>query len=417
MPFAPTLTEQPTAAEVRAQLQAAGDYLGDLIRTPEDQRGDTHADDVRSAVNAINELDPTLTALERSVAPEPRGPDVAFIDTGPGRVISAGEDFTRQAGSNGQTFEEFQRSGQAGATFFEAEIRGTLREQRTLLDSGTTTLTVTNTGAWLPMGQPIAPRVRQQRLFLRDVIPVIQTGLHAIPYIQELNPATTETGATAVAEGIAKPEVTMTFQQLVAVLTKIAAWVPATEEIISDAPTLQGYINTRLAYMVDLREEAEALKGGGNSPNMKGIRDFTVQTQTVVANDFPGTIGLAIGKIENVDGEATFVAANPLNFWVAATTRHANAFDNGYTPGAPAVLAGLTWGTAALRTRSMESGKALVGAAMGATLAEREGTTIRVGNQHSTFFTENKVAILAEKRSTILVHRPDMFVECDVPTS
>ena len=206
----------------------------------------------------------------------------------------------------------------------------------------------------------------------------------------------------------------MDFVGLVAVISKIAAWVPVTDEIIADAPTLQGYINTRLAYMVALREEREILKGGGSSPNMKGIRDFTIQTQAATTGDFPATIGNAIGKVENVDLTADFVAANPLDFWQAAVTRHSTLFDNGYTPGAPAVLAGLTWGTTAVRTRSMEQGKALVGSSMGATILDREETTIRVGNQHSTFFTENKVAVLAEERVGLAVHRPDAFVEATI---
>jgi HK97 family phage major capsid protein len=53
----------------------------------------------------------------------------------------------------------------------------------------------------------------------------------------------------------------MEFTPALAPVVKIAAWIPVTEEILEDAPTLAGYINTRLAYMVDLREEAQILNG------------------------------------------------------------------------------------------------------------------------------------------------------------
>lgn len=418
MPFAPELTEQPTTADIRSQLHAAGDYLGGLLRTPEDQRGDTHADDVRSAVDAINELDPLLTALERAAAPEPRGPQAAFVEP---------DDPRRSIGERVTNDERYtNHRGRFGSGYAEINVRGAIagRESRALISGGTIAFTYgddTSAGVLRPLGSPIPPLVQQQRLFIRDVLNVIETGLGAVPYVRELDATTNEAGATAVAEGGAKAEVTMEWEPDLAPVVKIAAWVPVTEEILEDAPTLRGYIDTRLSYMVALREEAQILNGPGTGANMKGIRQFNdsgqVQTQNVVSGDFPATIGQAIGKIENVDGEADFVACNPLNFWVAATTRHANSFDNGYTPGAPAVLAGLTWGTAAIRTRSMESGKALVGSRMGATIADRMQTVIKVGNQHSDFFTSNKVAVLAEERIALLVHRPNLFVEATVPTS
>lgn len=403
-------TARPTIAELRTQLIEQGDKIRELRTKPADDRGDTFADDMRQAIDTVHQLDGELKAAERGATPEARGPQAAFEHGGgiPMEMRSPGDQFV-----NADTYTEARGHNRFGSGYIEAEVR----ESRALLAEGTTSFTYSaggDAGVWRPLGTPIPPVPRRQRLFIRDVLNVIQTGMGAIPYIQELNPATTEGGATAVAEGGLKPEVTMTFTPALAPVVKIAAWIPVTEEILEDAPTLAGYINTRLSYMLDLREEAQILKGPGTAPNMEGLRTNTNKQTQTFSSDFPTTIGLAIGKVENVDLEADFVAANPVDFWAAVTTRHATQFDNGMGGAfsTPAVLEGLTWGTVCIRTRSMETGKALVGSSMGATIAERQGTTIKVGNQHSDYFTSNKVVILAERREALLNQRPDAFVEC-----
>lgn len=419
MPYAPTLPEQPSATEYRTALAGAAEYLSGLRATPADQRGDTFAVDFDSARDFINEVDPILTALERATPPAARGgvatsTEVEHRDRNlsVGQRLTESDEYRNNHGSFGSGYHEFQVEGPIASAESRATIQG-----------GSVGFTYNPTdagGIWRPLGTPVPPQVRQLRLFIRDLLPVIQTGLGAIPYIQELNPATNETGATAVQEGNQKPEVTMQWTPKLAPIVTIAAWVPVTTQILEDAPTLQGYIDTRLSYMLALREEAQILNGGGGV-NISGIRqDPNIQTQAVVSGDFPAVIGNAIGKIENVDLEADFVAVNPLNFWTAMVTRHATEFDNGGGGGfvgAPAVQVGITWGTAALRTRAMESGKAIVGSSMGATIADRMQSNIKFGNQHSDFFTGNKVAVLAEERVGLLLQRPDGFVLCDVPTT
>jgi hypothetical protein len=244
----------------------------------------------------------------------------------------------------------------------------------------------------------------------------ITTTLNAIPYILEQGPTTTETGASAVVQGTAKPEVEMDFALQVAPVTKIAAWVPATTEIIEDAPALRGYIDNRLAYMLALREEQQLLYGTGTGAQLHGVLKWNSgaiqnQTQAQVSGDLSAAVAQAIAKIENVDLEADGSCFNALDYWGAVATRHSSQFDNGFGGNAPAVLSQITWGLPAVRSRSVTQGTFAVGSFyLGATIADREQTLIRVGNQHASYFTENKVAILAEERLALLTHRPDAFV-------
>jgi hypothetical protein len=54
---------------------------------------------------------------------------------------------------------------------------------------------------------------------------------------------------------------------------------------------------------------------------------------------------------------------------------------------------------------------------MAATVFERQGTTIAVGDQHSDNFIRNILVIRAEKRVALPIWRPDLIVDVTVPTS
>ena len=43
--------------------------------------------------------------------------------------------------------------------------------------------------------------------------------------------------------------------------------------------------------------------------------------------------------------------------------------------------------------------------------------TVRQSDSHDTFFIYNKVAILAEERIALAVHRPDAFVNTTIDTA
>jgi HK97 family phage major capsid protein len=291
--------------------------------------------------------------------------------------------------------------------------------ERTLVTTTTATL-------WEPVQTPAAPVPVTRRLFVRDLLAQTQVSGNSLTIMQESNTATNELLANVVAEGAAKPEVALSWTTVTVPIRKIAAWIPLTTEIIEDAPALRGYIDNRLLYMLKLREEIEFLSGDGTGAHILGIRNQSgLQTQAALyeggataagtRGDVPATIGSAIGKVENVDGEADGVAMNPLDFWAAVVQRHAISFDNGFGGNAPASASSITWGLPVIRTRGMETGKALVGAwRQGATVLDRSAAQIEIGNQHSTYFVENKVAVRAEERVGLAVDHPNYFVETDI---
>lgn len=413
-PTAEQLVERAT--ELRTGLLSTADRLREMRTKPAEERSDNWSVELRGAIDEINLTDTELKAVESELEARHRASmREAEARRGPGAALENPGDGVerRSAGQIVAESEEYrswvERSHGAGIS---PDI-----EVRALLSSESSDPAA---GLWMPRGTPFLPdqAVDRRRLFIRDLIAGGTTTLSSIPYVRELTPRTNETGATAVAEGSAKPEVTMQFVGVDAPVRKIAAWIPATTEILEDAPTLRSYIDARLAYMLAVREEEQVLNGNGTSPNIRGIRQTTgLQTQASAGSgEQAATIGLAIAKIENVDGVADGIAMNPVDYWTMLTTRHANQFDDGFGTMVPYVGAprGL-WGLPVVRTRSMETLRVLVGAFQsGAQLFDRSGTVIRVGDQHSDYFTNNKVAILAEERIALAVYRPDWFVEATI---
>jgi HK97 family phage major capsid protein len=204
-----------------------------------------------------------------------------------------------------------------------------------------------------------------------------------------------------------------------ALVAKIASWIPATMEILQDAPTLQGYINARLTYMVKFREQQQILAGDGTGGDLKGIDSFSgIQTAGTTNNDAFVDFSSAIGKVENVDGQANGIVMNPTDYWTIVATRRSTWFDGtGATGNTGAPFAGppnTIWGLPTVRTRTVPTLTAYVADWSGAMIFDRMEVTVRQSDSHDTFFIYNKVAILCEERIGLAVFRPDFFVKTTI---
>jgi hypothetical protein len=431
MPEAPAL---PTSAELRAKCAEQAARLIDLRSTPEDKRDDKFAASTREAAAALqdyNALEETARHNERAAweqmvwdqavadhdkrAKDPsqrgaQGPDAAFADIGDADLRSMGQQFVESDGYKAMLGEARDGGGRELLVKNSPAV-----ETRNLLTGSS--LGTSGSHELALIGQPYlhTPSLRRRRFFVRDLMSSETTNLQVIPYVQELNATTNETGATTVSEASAKPEVTMEFTAAEAPVRKIAAWVQVTEEAFADAPTLRGYVDARLTYMLMVEEEDQLINGNGTAPNISGILDQTgLQTQAAVADDLAATIGLAAAKVENVDGFIDGVAINPITYWTGTVERHSSQMDGGYTDrGLPFADAppGI-WGVPAVRTRALATNKAIVGNwQQGATIFDRMGTTIKSTDSHASLFISNTLVVLAEKRLGLAVWRPDFFVD------
>jgi len=409
-----TLAPNATLNDVRT---AAGDTAQELLEirtTPVDKRSEDAPVRAKQLADDIHELDIIAKGLalaedaRRAATPEARGGRTHGTDLDTREMRSLGHQVVDADG-----YDEWRSSSSRTGNPFTIEVRN-------LIGSFTTGAYAFGADAALPVASPqmVDASMFRRRTFLRDLMSVQSTGLAVVPYFREKNSITNETGAQMTSQGSAKAEVTAEFERYSAIIEKVTAWIPVTDEIISDAPTLRGYIDTRLAYMLDIREEQQILAGSGTSPQLPGIKTLAgVQTQSAVSGDLPGTVAGAVGKVENVDASANGVALNPITYWTAVGKRHANQFDNANGGGAPANVSSITWGLDTVRTRALEAAQGWVGDFTASTVFDRQQTTIRVGDQHSDNFIKNILVILGEKRIGVAHHKPAALVDTTMPTS
>lgn len=231
------------------------------------------------------------------------------------------------------------------------------------------------------------------------------TDSNVISYYEE----TTFTNAAAtVAEGDAKPESALDFTERTETVRKIATWIPATSEFLQDNAGLRSYLEGRMRFMVEREEEDQLLNGNGTPPNISGVLDRAIQT--IGSTNDLDAIYQAITEVR-ADGfaEPTAVVIHPLSWQNLRLAKDQNDQYHGPGPFAPDNVERI-WGLPVRVTPLIAEGTALVGAFRPfAQVFRKGGIRVVASTEHSTYFTENKVAILAEERLTLAVYRPAAF--------
>lgn len=393
----------------------AGELRSDFASLSEGERGDTYSESVRRILDEVNILDTHLTLARAQEAREQIMPSAATGQLGGSGIRSVGDQIMTSQGmqnwiDGGMADEEAFRISVDGG--IDAGFRAIIGEWGS---GGPSNAATNGVNALLPVGQPIPPLPRQARLFMRDLLSVMPTTLSVVPYVRELSPVSLEGGASAVAEGNTKPDAGISLTPVNANVTTLAANISPSRQLWEDAPLVVAYINSRLPYLVKLREDKEILSGSGTWPDITGILNIVgIQSQAFTNSDIAQAIGMGIANIELVDGSATASVMNPTDAWTMFTKR-ASSGSGTFDAGNPfsGVDFGTVWGLPVMRSRIYASGTALVGDFQrGATLLDRQQVNVQVYPQHASYAAQNAVLVQCEERVGLMVPRPDYF--CNV---
>ena len=274
------------------------------------------------------------------------------------------------------------------------------RPARFRMDVKATVTTASTSGG--PLGLPAyrdsVNGIAQRRLVVRDLLPVVQITTGAVEYPQQ---TTRTNNAAMVAEGDLKPESAYGWTMETVTPKVIAHWVPASRQILDDAPQLRDIIDTELLYGLALKEEEQLLNGSGTGENLQGL--VTAATAYVAPFDPAGTetmldtIALAILQNALADEPADGIVIHPSDWMRMRLLKDA---DGKYILGDPATaVAPVLFGLPVVPTQAMTVDKFLVGNfRRAATLYDRWTPRVEVSTEHADFFTRNLVAILAEER-------------------
>jgi HK97 family phage major capsid protein len=264
----------------------------------------------------------------------------------------------------------------------------------------------------------ISPQARRQApvdmaLEERTVGDLMMQGTTDSTTIEYYEETTVTNNAAAVAEGATKPESALAWTLRTETVRDIAHWIPATRQALRDVSFLESQIRGRLTFGVQRAEEAELLSGSGVAPHLTGLLNRSgIQTQAKGADPVPDAIFKAMQKVRGAAGagfaEPTAVVLHP-NDWT--DIRLLRTADGIYIWGSPSDAGPeRIWSKEVRQTTGITEGTGLTGAFRPfAEVVRREGITIEVSTEHSTYFIENKVAIRAEEALTLAVYRPSAF--------
>ena len=216
---------------------------------------------------------------------------------------------------------------------------------------------------------------------------------------------------TTVAEDGQKPQIDFTETQVVVPLTKVAAVIKESDELIEDAAWMASAINQRLIMRLHRIEETQLLSGNGSAPNMTGV----LSTSGIGSVTYAHGGSLAIGDILKAKTKvmtdsgyaADAVVINPSDFdaLITASLSAQYAVDPwGYGDYR-------LWGMNVVQSDLITAGTVLVGAFReAATIIEKGGVRVEMTNSDSTDFEYNRVAIRGEIREALAVRVPAAFV-------
>lgn len=209
----------------------------------------------------------------------------------------------------------------------------------------------------------------------------------------------TNGGISPTAQGNKKPQASTSFAGTTLALSKIAAYVKETDEILADAAFLASEVQNTLIYQLGVVEDAHIINAIGSTV---GIGAETYDGTNVT---FADGILSAILKVKADSAyDASVVVVNPADLKTLLTAKDQNGqyYGGGYFVGAygnggvgiPASI----WGVQIFTSSEVAQGSALIAAKQAVKIYKKGGLDVKVYEQNEDDALYNKVTLLAEER-------------------
>ena len=238
-----------------------------------------------------------------------------------------------------------------------------------------------------------------------------QTGSNTVRLLME---SAYTNSAAPTAEGAAKPESALVFSSTDERVAKIAHFLPVTDEMLEDVPTISSYIDSRLRLGVLLAEDDQLLNGNGTAPNLLGVLNRSGLTPTITQTtesvaDLVATQAAAVATASNLAPDG--VVLHPSDWLRILTAKDSTG--RYLSEGAPFVSVNppLIWDLPAVTTVAIPQKTILVGnfAYGGIVFRHTSGLRVESTNSHQDWFQKNIVAIRAEERLALAIVRSSAF--------
>lgn len=207
-------------------------------------------------------------------------------------------------------------------------------------------------------------------------------------------------GTPAVtAEGAKKPQNSTSFDSKTLALSKIAAFIKETDEILYDEPFLASEVQNSLIYQLGKVEDAAVINA------VEGTSGIGAETYDGTNVTFADGILASIMKVKSDSAyDASCVIINPADLFTLLTAKDQNGqyygggyFVGPYGNGAVNVPASI-WGVSIYTSNEITQGEAIVAAKEAVKVWKKGGLDVRLYEQNEDDALYNRVTLLAEER-------------------
>ena len=240
---------------------------------------------------------------------------------------------------------------------------------------------------------PVGSRTPAASLFTEA-----QISGNAITYFLE---GAFETNApiSATAQNYKKPQVSTSFTATTLALSKIAAFVKETDEILWDAPFLASECQNTLMHQLGKAEDAYVIGQIGSTQGI-GAAEYDGTTKTFADGILDGIL-----KVKNDSAyNASVVVLNPKDIFTLMTAKDSNKqyygggyFVGAYGNGSVAIPAAI-WGVPIFASSAVPEGSALVAAKEAVKTWRKGGMDVSIAEENEDDFLYNRVTLRAEVR-------------------
>lgn len=207
------------------------------------------------------------------------------------------------------------------------------------------------------------------------------------------------------AEGDEKAEGDLPTSLERAEIATIAAWIPASKQVLDDNNELENQIGLLMSTGVRQKLERELIAGAGGPGEIKGLISQVlpmVSTKTHAAD----RIGEAVTTLKARGWAPNAIVMNPVDWFTIASER-AETGNGQYVLGSPRDPSPPSlWGVPVVVTVGMPAGQALVLDTNTLALLDRQEVTVEASRHDGNNFKRNLVTILAELRAGLAVYAP-----------
>ena len=288
-----------------------------------------------------------------------------------------------------------------------------------------TKTTVTET-TW-PPGVVRAPRIQESAQLDPYVIPAlidtITTDQYQYKYLEE---TTYTNNAAPTAEGSALGENALAFTERTEEIRKIGAFIPMTEELLADVSAAQGYIDSRLRFMVRQTISDQIIGGSGSGVNLTGILNKT-GINSFNYSSFSGNlkrIGQIFEAITEIQKDAFMnpdaIIMHPSDWYQVVTEVNAVTTSGALNPlfvGAGSFGDAVTprlWGVPVVSSTETSAGDCLVGVFGGGQaihIVARQGMEVAMSDSHDENFVKDIIVMKATVRMGLPIYRATAFAK------